>query len=110
MNRGQVSIDAVFTALSDPTRRRVVECLSATGGASATELAEQVPVSRQAIVKHLHALNDAGLVTTEPAGRHKRYRLTPQPMGQAMTWMTEVGAQWDARLDALRRTITDDLA
>jgi DNA-binding transcriptional ArsR family regulator len=104
------SIDHVFAALSDPTRRQVIERLSATGGASATELAEQMTVSRQAIVKHLHALNDAGLVSTEPAGRQKRYRLTPKPMGQAMTWMTAVGAEWDIRLDALRRTITDDPA
>jgi len=102
------SIDHIFAALSDPTRRQVIERLSDAGGASATELAEQMPVSRQAIVKHLHALNDAGLVTTEPAGRQKRYRLTPQPMGQAMEWMTEVGAQWDTRLVALRRTISDD--
>ncbi|MGH2701043.1 MAG: ArsR/SmtB family transcription factor [Actinomycetota bacterium] len=104
------SIDHVFTALSDPTRREVIERLSVTGGASATELSEQMTVSRQAIVKHLHALNDAGLVSTEPAGRQKRYRLTPKPMGQAMTWMTAVGAEWDNRLDALRRTITDDPA
>jgi len=101
------SIDHVFAALSDPTRRQVIERLSATGGASATELAKQMTVSRQAIVKHLHALNDAGLVSTEPAGRQKRYRLTPKPMGQAMTWMTAVGAEWDTRLDALHRTITD---
>ena len=102
------SIDEVFAALSDPTRRRVIERLSATGGASATELAEGLPVSRQAIVKHLLALDEAGLVTTERAGRQKRYRLTPEPMGDAVGWMTEVGAQWDERLTALARLIAEE--
>ena len=101
------SIDHVFSALSDPTRRQVIERLVARGGASATELAEELPVSRQAIAKHLVALNEAGLVTSEQSGRQKRYRLTPQPMGEVVGWMAEVGAQWDARLGALRREVGD---
>ena len=101
------SINHVFSALSDPTRRQVIERLVARGGASATELAEELPVSRQAIAKHLVALNEAGLVTSEQSGRQKRYRLTPQPMGEVVGWMAEVGAQWDARLGALRREVGD---
>jgi ArsR family transcriptional regulator, cadmium/lead-responsive transcriptional repressor len=101
------SINHVFSALSDPTRRQVIERLVARGGASATELAEELPVSRQAIAKHLLALNEAGLVTSEQSGRQKRYRLTPQPMGEVVGWMAEVGAQWDARLGALRREVGD---
>ncbi|MPZ91603.1 MAG: metalloregulator ArsR/SmtB family transcription factor [Actinobacteria bacterium] len=97
----------VFSALSDATRRQVIERLVARGGASATELAEELPVSRQAIAKHLLALNEAGLVTSEQSGRQKRYRLTPQPMGEVVGWMAEVGAQWDARLGALRREVGD---
>ena len=101
-------IDLTFAALSDPTRRLVVERLSARGGASATELAGELPVTRQAIVKHLVALGGAGLVTGERSGRHKRYRLTPEPMAEAVNWMTEVGAEWDSRLAALRRVVGDD--
>jgi DNA-binding transcriptional ArsR family regulator len=101
------TINHVFSALSDPTRRQVIERLVARGGASATELAEELPVSRQAIAKHLLALNEAGLVTSEQSGRQKRYRLTPQPMGEVVGWMAEVGAQWDARLGALRREVGD---
>lgn len=101
------SINHVFSALSDPTRRQVIERLVARGGASATELAEELPVSRQAIAKHLLALNEAGLVTSEQSGRQKRYRLTPQPMGEVVGWMAEVGAQWDVRLGALRREVGD---
>lgn len=101
------SINHVFSALSDPTRRQVIERLVARGGASATELAEELPVSRQAIAKHLLALNEAGLVTSEQSGRQKRYRLTPQPMGEVVGWMAEVGAEWDARLGALRREVGD---
>jgi DNA-binding transcriptional ArsR family regulator len=101
------SINHVFSALSDPTRRQVIERLVARGGASATELAEELPVSRQAIAKHLLALDEAGLVTSEQSGRQKRYRLTPQPMGEVVGWMAEVGAQWDARLGVLRREVGD---
>lgn len=86
----------VFHALSDPTRREVVRVL-ATGAATATELALRFPVSRQAVVKHLSALGDAGLVAAERDGREVRYRLTPAPMGDAMQWMAAAGAQWDGR-------------
>ena len=103
MNDGPV--DAVFAALADPTRRRVMEHLSERGGASASELAAIMPVSRQAIAKHLTALDEAGLVVPERAGRRVRYRLTPHPMGEAVGWMADIGAQWDERLGALRRLI-----
>lgn len=95
------SIDLVFHALSDPSRRRVMQCISESGAASATEIAAQLPISRQAVTKHLAALSDAGLVAFERQGRDKLYRLTPQPMGEALSWMTKVGADWDARLKAL---------
>ncbi|HEY1330902.1 MAG TPA: metalloregulator ArsR/SmtB family transcription factor [Actinomycetota bacterium] len=99
---GDERIDAVFSALADPTRREVIRCLSAEPG-TATELAQRLPVSRQAVAKHLAALDDAGLVEAERHGREVRYRLTPSPMAEAMTWMTDVGAEWDRRLNALRR-------
>jgi len=101
-------VDAVFSALSDPTRRTVMRAISDQGAASATELAAKLPVSRQAIIKHLTALSEAGLVAADRQGRQKRYRLTPQPMGEAMSWMAEVGAQWDARLQSLQSFLGSD--
>lgn len=99
-------VDAVFAALSDPTRRQVMRCLSEEGPVTATELADRIPVSRQAIAKHLSALEDAGLVASAVDGRSRRFRLTPGPMREAMGWMADVGAGWDGRLDALRRHLS----
>ena len=70
---------------------------------TATEIAGRLPVTRQAVAKHLVALDQAGLVTAERAGREVRYRLTPRPMTEAMSWMADVGAEWDVRLERLRR-------
>jgi DNA-binding transcriptional ArsR family regulator len=95
--------DEVFAALSDPTRRAVLELIGDRGDATASELARELPVSRQAVQKHLASLAAAGLVADRRAGREVRYRLTPAPMSEAMSWMTSVGAQWDDRLAALRR-------
>ncbi len=95
-------VDAIFSALSDPTRRSVMRLLS-DGDANATQIAGQLPISRQAVTKHLSALREAGLVTSEREGREKRYRLTPAPFTDAMSWMAEVGAGWDGRLEALQR-------
>ena len=96
-------VGPVFSALSDPNRRYVVEALAERGEATATELAAELPVTRQAVSKHLGFLRDAGLVEATRAGRETRYRLTPGPLGQAAGWIERVGAQWDDRLAALRR-------
>jgi DNA-binding transcriptional ArsR family regulator len=95
--------DAVFGALSDPTRRNLLAMLGERGEASATDLARELPVSRQAVQKHLGTLSGAGLVATRKSGREVLYRPTPAPMSEAMAWMAEVGAQWDERLAALER-------
>lgn len=95
----------VFLALADPHRRYVVETLAERGDATATELAAELPVTRQAVAKHLVALRDAGLVEATRAGREMRYRLTPRPLDDAASWIERVGAQWDARLAALRRHV-----
>jgi DNA-binding transcriptional ArsR family regulator len=94
---------AVFQALADPTRRQVVALLSRSGPVTATELAGRLPVTRQAVSKHLAALADAGLVTATREGREVRFRLNPPPMRDAMSWMATVGAEWDDRLQALQR-------
>ncbi|MGH2758850.1 MAG: ArsR/SmtB family transcription factor [Actinomycetota bacterium] len=93
---------SVFDALGDATRRRLVAELSALGGASSTDLARRMPISRQAVCKHLDLLADAGLVSSRRHGRAVVYQLTPEPFTEAMSWMTEVGAAWDDRLGALR--------
>ena len=95
-------LGAVFSALADPTRRRLLGRLSERPSATATELAAAEPVSRQAIVKHLQSLDEAGLVRPARAGREVRYALTTAPLEDAAGWMTTVGAQWDRRLARLR--------
>ena len=92
----------VFDALADANRRYVLEALAERETATATELAAELPVTRQAVAKHLAALNEAWLVDSRREGRETRYELTPAPLGAAMDWMAGVGAQWDRRLAALR--------
>jgi DNA-binding transcriptional ArsR family regulator len=92
----------VFAALSDPNRRYLLDAIASRGDATATELAAELPVTRQAVAKHLTALADAGLVSSSRRGRETRYRLTPEPLTGAMEWMAAVGARWDERLAALR--------
>jgi DNA-binding transcriptional ArsR family regulator len=100
-------VDAVFSALSDPTRRALIRCLSDHGPSTVTELAARLPVTRQAVAKHLDALETAGLISATTEGRSRRYRLTPRPMADAMAWMADVGAEWDERLESLRRLFED---
>jgi DNA-binding transcriptional ArsR family regulator len=92
--RGDRHVNEVFSALSDPTRRAVIRSLS--------EVAGRLPVTRQAVTKHLEALEEAGLVASDARGRGARFRLTPRPMTEAMRWMADVGGEWDERLEALR--------
>ena len=94
-------IGAVFAALADPTRRQVVRSLSRRQDLTASLLAGELPMTRQAVTKHLAALDRAGLVTARREGRETRYTLTPAPLADAMRWMDEVGAQWDDRLARL---------
>lgn len=96
------STDAVFTALSDPTRRSVFEHVAAHGGITASVLAGQLPVSRQAVTKHLDSLGDAGLVAKQRVGREVLYSATPGPLTDVMEWAADVGSAWDARLERLK--------
>jgi DNA-binding transcriptional ArsR family regulator len=96
---------AVFGALSDPTRRALLAAIASQPDATATELAAELPISRQAVLKHLGALADAGLIDRERAGREVHYHVTPAPLSDAVSWMAEVGGEWDDRLARLRRTL-----
>jgi DNA-binding transcriptional ArsR family regulator len=96
---------AVFGALSDPTRRALLAAIADQPAATATELASELPISRQAVLKHLTALADAGLLDRERSGREVRYRVTPAPLSDAVSWMAEVGGQWDERLATLQRQL-----
>lgn len=94
--------DLIFSALADPTRRQVIRALSEQGPATATGLAANLPVTRQAVTKHLSALANAGLVTSSRRGREKLYQISPRPLTDAVSWMAALGARWDDRLAALR--------
>jgi DNA-binding transcriptional ArsR family regulator len=98
-----VDVGPVFSALADPTRREVVRWLAESPGVTASGLAGELPMTRQAVAKHLHALSGAGLVTARREGRETRYTLTPAPLVAAIEWMTDVGAQWDVRLERLSK-------
>lgn len=95
---------AVFSALADPTRRQLLSAIAAHP-ATATELAGELPITRQAVVKHLNTLAEAGLLNREREGRDVRYRVTPEPLSGAITWIAGVGGEWDTRLAALRSTL-----
>ena len=93
----------LFAALADPTRQQLLDILAARGGATASTLAVGLPISRQAVVKHLAVLDRAGLVEGRRAGREVRYTVRPDPLETTGHWMLEVARQWDARLAALKR-------
>ncbi len=94
---------AVFEALADATRRAVLRDVVARGPRTATELASELPISRQAVAKHLAVLRDAGLVAHERAGREARFSATLGPLAEAEGWIRATGATWDDRLARLER-------
>ena len=110
LSADRLAADRVFDALGDPGRRSLVATVAARGTATATELAADRPVSRQAVAKQLAALADAGLLRATRAGRETRYSVTPEPLRDAVAWMVDVGASWDDRLERLGRLLTDRAA
>jgi DNA-binding transcriptional ArsR family regulator len=98
-------VDAVFAALADPTRRRVIETLAGGATVTASGLATELPISRQGVAKHLAALRRARLVRAERVGRETRYSLDGAPLEDAARWIARVGAEWDGRLVDLQRLI-----
>ena len=97
------AVGAVLAALADSTRRQLLGVLVDAGRASATTVADRMPVSRQAVVKHLHVLEAAGLVQGVRAGREVLYVAQPGPLDHSARWLADLAATWDGRLDALKR-------
>ncbi|MEV7340830.1 metalloregulator ArsR/SmtB family transcription factor [Streptomyces sp. NPDC093544] len=97
------AVDSVLGALADPTRRQLLDLLAAQGEATATTLAEQLPVSRQAVVKHLAVLDAAGLVSGGRVGREVRYAVRPVALNATARWMAGLAADWDRRLANIKR-------
>ncbi len=95
--------DDLWSAIGDPTRRRMLDLLLADGTATATGLSEHLPVTRQAVAKHLAVLDRAGLVQVTPAGRERRYRVDDAQFARAVAQLAAVGTAWDARLRRIKR-------
>jgi DNA-binding transcriptional ArsR family regulator len=103
MNDRASDVDDVLAALADPTRRRVLDVIAARGEATATAVASELPVSRQAVVKHLAILDRAGLVAARRLGREVRYVVQPEQVDAAARWMAALADEWDARLQRIKR-------
>lgn len=94
--------DDLWSAIGDPTRRRMLDLLATRAG-TATSLSEQLPVTRQAVAKHLGVLDRVGLVRSTPAGREKRYRVDEAQLERAVAQLNAVGRSWDARLRRIKQ-------
>lgn len=97
----------IFVALADPTRRYVVRALADGREVTVTELAERLPISRQAVTKHLAMLAEAGLVRGVRRGREHRYHLVAEGLDEATAWMADVGGRWDRRLADLKADLEE---
>jgi len=95
--------DALFAALADPTRRAILRAVAEDGPVTATALAGRLPVTRQAVAKHLGLLRDAGLVAPEREGRETRFTAVSEPLDDLAAWADTAGRRWDDRLARLRR-------
>lgn len=94
---------SVFLALADPTRRLIIQWLAIEETVTATRLASDLSISRQAISKHLEMLVHAGLLTSRMQGRERQYQLRPEPLQEVVSWIAQIEAQWDGKLQALHR-------
>ena len=103
MSTATAEVDELWSAVGDPTRRRVLDVLLDRGEATATVVAGELPVTRQAVAKHLAVLDRAGLVEGRRQGREVRYAIRPQRLDAATRSMAQVAAEWDARLAAIKR-------
>jgi DNA-binding transcriptional ArsR family regulator len=98
----------IFSALADPVRRNLVANLAENSPRTATQLAQDYPITRQGILKHLQVLEAAGLVRAVQQGREKRYLLTPEPLMGLEEWVRAINAKWDARLTRLKAFVESE--
>jgi len=105
-----VDEEALLEAVSDTSRRRVLDLLLTNGAATPTALAAELPFTRQAVAKHLAVLDRAGLVESTRYGREVRYSIRPEHLDKAVRAMAKVAARWDARLGAIKRLAETDAA
>jgi DNA-binding transcriptional ArsR family regulator len=95
--------DELWSAIGDPTRRRMLDLLLTNGGGTATSLSDQLPVTRQAVAKHLGVLDRAGLVHSTPSGRERRYTVDEDQLARAISQLSDVTEAWDRRLQRIKR-------
>ncbi len=105
MTSGATSVvdDDLWSAIGDPTRRRMIDLLLVDGHGTATSLSERLPVTRQAVSKHLAVLDRAGLVHGVAAGRERRYQVDDTQLARAADQLASVGSAWDGRLRRIAR-------
>jgi DNA-binding transcriptional ArsR family regulator len=101
---------AVFNALADPTRRRILDRLRLHGALSVSEVAEPLEMTRQGATKHLNMLVDVGLVRVRREGRRRMHELDPVPLVEVRDWLAPYEAEWDRRLERLRRHVDSGIA
>lgn len=101
-------MDAIFAAVADPTRRILLDRLRGSDGLSIAKLAEDLPISRQAVTKHLDMLRGAGLVRVRRDGRERVHELDAAPLGSVDDWLRPYAEAWDRRLEALRHHLGED--
>lgn len=102
------SVDQVLVALADPTRRELLEVLGRRSACSATSLAGELPVSRQAVVKHLAVLEESGLVASRRSGREVLFSVRPERLVATASWMRTLAATWEERLKLLKHAAEAD--
>ncbi|MBY8870583.1 winged helix-turn-helix domain-containing protein [Micromonospora sp. PLK6-60] len=95
--------DDLWSAVGDPTRRRMLDLLLSQGAGTATSLSGHLPVTRQAVAKHLAVLDRVGLVRATTAGREKQFRVDEARLARAVAQLADVGAAWDSRLRRIKR-------
>lgn len=98
----------IFTALADPTRRHILMNLAENSPRTATQLAQEYPISRPGIIKHLNVLQEAGLVAVHQKGREKRYSFTPEPLSELDLWIKQINDLWDSRLLRLKTMLESE--
>lgn len=107
VNRESPTLNRIFAALSDPTRRGLIARLAEAEDATVSDLARPLPISLPAVMKHLDVLEGAGLIARRKDGRSVHVRLTPAPMEDAMAWMARTQRFWGESLDRLAAAIED---